>query len=130
VRYIFLDESARDLYAEWGSKARQMVASLHLYAGRHPHDPLLAELVDDLSAQDGDFRRWWAEHDVTQCVHDAVRYRHPLVGDITLNYELLSLPDDREQSLILKTVEPGSASAKALRALAELTGDASGLDGA
>jgi hypothetical protein len=82
-----------DLYLDWGSKARQMVASLHLYAGRHPHDPLLAELVEDLSVLDEDFHRWWAEHDVAQCTHDAVRYRHPLVGDITMNYELLSCPD-------------------------------------
>jgi transcriptional regulator with XRE-family HTH domain len=127
VRYIFLDESARDLYVDWGSKARGMVASLHLYAGRHPQDPLLAELVDDLSARDEDFRRWWSDHDVVQCTHDTVHYRHPLVGDVTMNYELLSIPDDPEQCLILKTVEPGSVSAQALKVLAGLTSDASGL---
>jgi hypothetical protein len=115
VRYFFLNESARDLYVDWGSKARGIVASLRLYAGRHPHDPLLADLIHDLSVRDEDFRRWWADHDVVQCTHDTVHYRHPLVGDFTMTYELLYFPDDPEQFLILKTVEPGSDSAHALR---------------
>jgi transcriptional regulator with XRE-family HTH domain len=39
VRYLFLDDAARDLYQDWAGAARSTVASLRLYAGRHPDDP-------------------------------------------------------------------------------------------
>jgi len=42
---IFLDEKVRALFADWEENARGTVAALRLYAGRQPHDPVLAELV-------------------------------------------------------------------------------------
>jgi hypothetical protein len=40
------------------------VATLHLYAGRHPEDPQLTELIGELSPNSTTFRRLWAGHDV------------------------------------------------------------------
>ncbi|MFD8965670.1 helix-turn-helix transcriptional regulator [Streptomyces sp. NPDC059568] len=121
VRYIFLDESARELYTDWESSARGTVASLHLYAGRHPDDPLLAELIGELSLRDEDFRRWWADHDVLRRTHGSKRYHHPVVGDLDLEYEALTPVGDPEQTLGLHTAEPGSPSEQALRLLASWT---------
>ncbi|MFD7896757.1 helix-turn-helix transcriptional regulator [Streptomyces sp. NPDC059743] len=121
VRYIFLDESARELYTDWESSARGTVASLHLYAGRHPDDPLLAELIGELSLGDEDFRRWWADHDVLRRTHGSKRYHHPVVGDLDLEYEALTPAGDPEQTLGLHTAEPGSPSEQALRLLASWT---------
>ncbi|MYZ36408.1 MULTISPECIES: helix-turn-helix transcriptional regulator [unclassified Streptomyces] len=121
VRYIFLDESARELYTDWESSARGSVASLHLYAGRHPEDPLLAELIGELSLRDEDFRRWWADHDVLLRTHGSKRYHHPVVGDLDLEYEALTPAGDPEQTLGLHTAEPGSPSEQALRLLASWT---------
>lgn len=122
ARFVFLDETARALYADWESAARGAVASLHRYAGRHPHDPRLAELVGELSVRDRDFRRWWADHDVARRGHGAKRYRHPLVGELTLTYEVFNPVDDPDQTLGLFTAEPGSSSERALRLLAGWTG--------
>ena len=44
ARFLFLDEAARELYVDWETVARTAAASLHLYAGSHPHDPEFAEL--------------------------------------------------------------------------------------
>ncbi|MDH2429096.1 helix-turn-helix transcriptional regulator [Sphaerisporangium sp. TRM90804] len=121
ARYIFLDEAARGLYDDWPSAARGTVAALHLYAGRHPHDPRLAELVGDLSLRDGDFRRWWAEHDVLRRTHGTKSYHHPLVGDLTLDYEAMTPDGDPDLTLGLYTAEPGSPSDQALRLLASWT---------
>jgi len=118
ARFIFLDPAARELYVDWERSARGTVASLHLYAGAHPDDPRLAELVGELSLRDGDFRRWWADHDVLNRSHGSKRYRHPLVGELTLDYEALNPTGDPEQTLGLHTAEPGSPSEDALRLLA------------
>ena len=67
--------------------------------------------------RDRDFRRWWAEHDVFQHTHGYKRLRHPIVGELTLDYESLTVTGDPEQSLGLCTAAPGSASEQALHLL-------------
>ncbi|WP_377266874.1 helix-turn-helix transcriptional regulator [Peterkaempfera sp. SMS 1(5)a] len=118
ARLIFLDEQVRTLHADWEEGARGVVASLRLYAGRHPHDPALAELVGELSVQDPDFRSWWADHDVLQRTHGTKRYHHALVGDMVLGYEAFLATDDPDQTLGIYTAEPGSPSEERLKLLA------------
>jgi transcriptional regulator with XRE-family HTH domain len=118
ARFTFLDDTARDLYVDWAGAARGIVGSLHLYAGRQPFDPQLAELVGDLSVRDNDFRRWWADHDVYTRTYGTKRYHHPVVGDLTLGYEAFTTIDDPEQTLGLHTAEAGSSSEQALQLLA------------
>jgi transcriptional regulator with XRE-family HTH domain len=121
ARFLFLDEAARELYTDWPAAAQGTVASLHLYAGSHQDDPQLAELVGELSVRDRDFRRWWADHDVLRRTHGSKSYHHPLVGDLTLEFEALTPTGDPELTLGLYTVEPGSPSEHALRLLASWT---------
>ncbi|MGW9031408.1 helix-turn-helix transcriptional regulator [Streptomyces sp. NPDC055722] len=123
ARYMFLNDAARVLYVDWADTAREQVGMLRLYASHHPHDPRLAQLVRELSASDGDFRRWWADHDVFQPQYGSKRYHHPLVGDLTLGFEALTPAGDTDQILGLYTVEPGSPSENALRLLASWTAD-------
>ena len=123
ARYLFLDESARELYTDWATAAQGTVAALHLYAGEHKDDPLLAELVGELSVRDRDFRRWWAAHDVLRRTHGSKSYHHPLVGDLTLEFEALNPAGDPGLTLGLYTVEPGSPSEQALRLLASWTAE-------
>ncbi|WP_405144213.1 helix-turn-helix transcriptional regulator [Sphaerisporangium sp. NBC_01403] len=123
LRYLFLDEAARELYVDWVGAARGAVAALYLYAGRYPHDPRLAELIGDLSLRDEDFRRWWADHNVLRRTHGVKRYHHPLVGDLTLGYEALTPAGDPDQTLGLHTAARGSPSEQALRLLASWTSE-------
>ncbi|MCD2195867.1 helix-turn-helix transcriptional regulator [Actinomycetospora endophytica] len=118
ARLVFLDPTVRELYTDWPGAARGIVASLHLEAGRHPQDPDLAALVGELSLQDPDFRRWWADHDVYRRTHGRKRYRHGLVGELELGYEAFSPADDPDKTLGISTVEPGSVSEQRLRLLA------------
>jgi len=118
ARLVFLDDHFRSLYVDWEDAARSIVASLRLYAGRHPHDPALAELVGELSVQDADFRRWWADHDVFERTHGTKHFHHRIVGDLILSYEAFTPTDDPEQILGVSTAELGSPSAERLRLLA------------
>jgi transcriptional regulator with XRE-family HTH domain len=122
LRYTFLDESSRELFVDWAEVARDNVAILRMDAGRHPDDPLLVELVGELSLKSPEFRRWWADHNVRERTHGIKRYHHPLVGDVTVDYESVALLGDPDQTLCIYTAEAGSTSETALRLLASWTG--------
>jgi transcriptional regulator with XRE-family HTH domain len=121
ARLVFLNDVMRTIYVDWEGAARGIVANLHLYAGRHPHDPALAELIGELSVRDQDFRRWWADHDVFERTHGVKHLNHPVVGELFLGYEAFTPADDPEQTLGISTVEPDSPSAERLRLLASWT---------
>ncbi|MFJ8926786.1 helix-turn-helix domain-containing protein [Streptomyces sp. NPDC102364] len=118
ARLTFLNPDYRELFVDWDSKATDMVSFLRLYAGRNPEDPELSALVGELSVKSEEFRRLWATHDVKEKGHGVKRMRHPLVGELTLAYETLHLPDDDGQFLSVYHAEAGTASAEALRLLA------------
>ncbi|MGI5159877.1 helix-turn-helix transcriptional regulator [Microbispora sp. CA-102843] len=114
ARFMFLDPAARELYVDWGETARENVGMLRLYAGRHPQDPRLIRIVEDLTAHP-DFRRMWADQDVYRPTYGAKRYRHSLAGELTLGFEAFTPAGAPRQTLGLYTVEPGSPSEVALR---------------
>ncbi|MFI7895371.1 helix-turn-helix domain-containing protein [Streptomyces sp. CACIS-1.16CA] len=128
ARLVFLSPAYRDLFLNWDSKASDMVSYLRLYAGCHPDDPQLSALVGELSLKSEEFRRLWATHNVKEKGHGIKLIRHPLVGDLTLSYETLNLPDDEDQQLVTYHAEPGSESAQALRLLASWGADAGRAD--
>ncbi len=121
ARHMFLDESARELFADWEAIAAETVAVLRMYAGRHPDDPQLTDLVGELSIKSPQFRRWWADHNVREKSHGTKRYHHPLVGELTLSYETVTFPGDDDQCMCVYTAEAGSPSETALRLLASWT---------
>ncbi|MDT3396916.1 helix-turn-helix transcriptional regulator [Streptomyces sp. B1866] len=121
ARYMFLDESARELFRDWELCAAETVGGLRLEAGRRPDDPRLTELVGELTIKSPEFRGWWAGHVVRERMHGVKRYHHPVVGDLTLAYESMPLPGDPDQTLCVQTPEPGSPSEEALQLLASWT---------
>ncbi|WP_156723275.1 helix-turn-helix transcriptional regulator [Streptomyces apocyni] len=124
ARHTFLDPAARDFYLDWECKAIEVVSVLRLEAGCYPDEPRLAALVGELSVKSEDFRRLWAAHTVQEKGHGTKRLRHPLVGELTLAYETLKLPDCHEHSLIAFHAEPDSAAQESLRLLASWGTDA------
>ncbi|MEV0232126.1 helix-turn-helix transcriptional regulator [Nonomuraea sp. NPDC050786] len=118
ARLSFLDEGMRHLYADWPTRARDVVAFLRLDASRLPADPSTAALIKELSAASAEFRELWAEHQVKEKSHGRYLYRHPVVGDLELAYETLRLPDSPGLALVVHTADEGSPSHAALQLLA------------
>jgi hypothetical protein len=121
ARLAFLDPHTRELYVDWKRKTRDIVAYLRVSAARYPDDPRLAELVGELSVNSAEFAALWSTHPVRECAHNIREYRHPLVGLLTLHDELLQLPDDEGQRMVVLNAEAGSPSDAGLRLLAELS---------
>ncbi|MFF4471067.1 helix-turn-helix transcriptional regulator [Streptomyces sp. NPDC001599] len=121
TRWLFLDEDARDLFVDWDVQARAAVENLRLDAVRASDRQATETLVTELRERSDDFDRWWRQHRVHQRTHGSKRLPHPLVGELTVEYETLSLPGDSDTTLFLYTAEPRSASAEALGLLASWT---------
>jgi transcriptional regulator with XRE-family HTH domain len=118
MRLLFTDPRLRSLYPEWEELARAVVSYMRMEAARKPDDPRLAELVGDLSIKDAQFRQWWAGTDVAVKRRGTRRYQHPVVGEITLEWDALTSDAEPDQQLVIYTAEPGSRSEQALRELA------------
>jgi transcriptional regulator with XRE-family HTH domain len=124
ARFQFLDPAAREFYPDWDRFAEMCVAIMRAEAGRDPHDKGLQDLVGELSTRSETFRRLWGAHDVRTHGAGTKRFRHPVVGDLTLAYEELAITAEPGQVLLVYTAEPGSASAERLRLLASWGADA------
>ncbi len=105
------------LHRDVDHEARDVVAVLRSAAGRNPYDRPLSDLVGELSTQSEEFRTYWAAHNVRFHLSGVKRFRHPVVGDISLNYERLDLAADGGLTLYTYTADPGSPSEQALRLL-------------
>jgi transcriptional regulator with XRE-family HTH domain len=120
AKVMFLEPAMRDLLLDWAREARKVAAYLRNASSELPDDPLLAELIGELSIKSPEFAQIWATHPVAECLHTVREYNHPLVGHLTLNEESLRLPDDPGQRLIFSGAAAGSSSAERLRLLDSL----------
>jgi transcriptional regulator with XRE-family HTH domain len=118
ARFIFLSPSASEFFHNWESIANDAVAILRAEAGRDPYDKRLSDLIGELSTRSDEFRVGWAAHNVKFHRTGAKTLHHPIVGDLTLDYEALDLPGDAGQRILVYSAEPGSPSQQALDLLA------------
>ncbi|MEV4112736.1 helix-turn-helix transcriptional regulator [Nonomuraea sp. NPDC049695] len=123
TRWILLDPAARALYVDWKQIASEMTAILRLDAGRHPDDTRTAELVGELSMKSEHFRRWWADHKVLDRTFGHKRFRHPVVGPLTIDYQAFTLPGEDDQTLFLYLPAQEQASQDAWGLLASWAAD-------
>lgn len=126
TRWILLSEDARNLFVDWELHAREAVESLRLDAATYSHDPVTWHLIKDLKQHSTEFFQWWEEHRVHQRTFGAQHLRHPVVGDLVVNYETLTLPGDPDLRLFVYTTQPDTPSRKALEILADTTLDRPG----
>jgi transcriptional regulator with XRE-family HTH domain len=117
ARFVFLDPVAHDFFADWEKTASDCVAILRSAAGRNPYDRDLTDLVGELSTRSEEFRTRWAAHDVRFHRTGRKVLRHPVVGELDLEFEAMTLTSDPDLTFVAYTAA-GSASADALSMLA------------
>jgi transcriptional regulator with XRE-family HTH domain len=116
VRKVFLGTGRLYGVSDAGTFARNSARRLRATAARYPDDPELAGLIRELRAGSAAFRELWESHDVSDEPTMVKTFRHPLVGPITVNCDVLDIAD-RDQRLVIYTAVPGSPSEEALRLL-------------
>ena len=118
ARFVFLNPRATEFFLDWDTIANDAVGILRAEAGRDPYDKRLSDLIGELSTRSDEFRVRWAAHNVKLHRTGVKRFHHPVVGELTLDFESLDLPGDPGQKLLVYSAEPGSRSQEALDLLA------------
>jgi transcriptional regulator with XRE-family HTH domain len=120
VRSMFLDPEVQCVHPNYERAAAATVASLRASVGPDLDDPLLHELVGELSLKSELFRKLWSRHDVHVKTHGTKHLIHALVGELHLEYESFSVNGADGQMLVVYHAEPGSTSARALALLSSM----------
>jgi transcriptional regulator with XRE-family HTH domain len=124
IRYTFFHPAARELFVRWDHAAETTAAHLRSLAAETPGDPDVSALIAELVDGSPEFARLWERHDVRQRRGEAKPFRHPRVGEFTLNSEALYLADG--QRITVYQAEPGSRDHDALTLLSMIaSGDES-----
>ncbi|MEU4533987.1 helix-turn-helix transcriptional regulator [Streptosporangium sp. NPDC023825] len=92
------------------------VMGLRSALARYPSDPAVINLVDELRDGSPEFARLWERHDVQAAPMLTKTFRHPVVGEITVDCDSLTLID-RDQNLVLYSAPSGSRDAEVLTLL-------------
>lgn len=121
ARAQFLDGRSDAFFIEREKSANDCVAILRAEAGRNPFDKVLTDLVGELCTRSDDFRQRWARHDVRQHRTGVKRFRHPLVGEMDLGYEVLELAGEPDLHMLVYTAAVGTPAHDSLRLLASLS---------
>ncbi|MGJ0117881.1 helix-turn-helix transcriptional regulator [Williamsia sp. MIQD14] len=98
------------------------VMELRTASARYPDDPVIRALVDELRHGSREFARLWDRNDVQPPSMLTKTFRHPVVGELTLDCDVLHLADG-DQHLVLYTAPVGSAAAESLAFLGALGAD-------
>ncbi|HEY4454629.1 MAG TPA: helix-turn-helix transcriptional regulator [Pseudonocardiaceae bacterium] len=119
ARFHFTDPGAREFSGNWDATADILVASLRAAAGRNPREAQFQDLIAELSAASPEFRDRWSAHNILASCHGTKIYRHPDVGELSLDTQSMRLPiTDQEVELMCATAKPASAAEDKLKLLA------------
>ena len=117
VRDTFLPESAseRRIRSERGQEALEaaLVADLRTARGTFPDDPRLRELIRDCTARSPRFAQLWSQGVAGALGHDRKTITHPVIGDITLDCDILTVPGS-DLRIVAYTAAAGTPSAQQL----------------
>lgn len=120
ARLIYLDDRLRERFVDWDEIARACAAILRTGAARDPGDKEVVVLVAELIATSPSFARAWDQHELARRPRSRSAYRHPTVGTIILDWQLLTSAEN--PGYVIAAVSPGDddGSAAAFRLLAEI----------
>ncbi|MFJ3804352.1 helix-turn-helix domain-containing protein [Streptomyces sp. NPDC090088] len=123
VRLLITDPTMRELYADWEDATRLAIAQMRMHNANNPGDAQMAALVGELSVRDDQFRQWWAAHNIAVRDTGSKHLRHPVVGDLYLDWNAITSAADPDLQTIVWTAEAGTSTHDNLRLLASWAAD-------
>ncbi len=118
ARFQFLNPRGRDFFPDWEQSVNTTVSLLRTEAGRAPGDSGLTGLIGELVTRSEEFRTAWAKHNVRLHHTGRKAFRHPAIGEITLDFDAMELPAQPGLTLTAYSAGPHTPDHDALRLLA------------
>ncbi|WP_029106294.1 helix-turn-helix transcriptional regulator [Mycobacterium sp. URHD0025] len=119
ARFVYLNrDAAEQFFVDYDKIVRDAAAMLRLEAGQNPHDEDLIALVGELSTRSELFRKQWASQDVRFHRSGRKRLRHPVVGQLDLDFEAMPIPSEPGLQLNIYTAAADTPTADGLKLLA------------
>lgn len=118
---MFMNPFLREFIVDWEHAAQRCVAFLRAKSDQYTEEAWLQELIADLQYTSPEFRAWWPRHEILlACNAGPQDLNHPLVGRLTLQPTMLSVPAQPDWQLVVYT--PIGNTADRLKALLDETG--------
>ncbi|GAA1883285.1 helix-turn-helix transcriptional regulator [Streptomyces durmitorensis] len=91
----------REFYVDRERVVREGIAHLRAAWAAHPEDQALTDFITEFTAGDEEFARLWAERDIKVNGRGRKVMRHPEVGEIAVQFEVLMPLEDPDQRLVI-----------------------------
>lgn len=101
LRLIFGDPRVRAAQYDWGSVARFVVGAFRADAARAGAVSEVGQLVDELCRLSPEFEALWRDNNVNAHGEGIKRLRHPILGQIALEYSAFAVDGRPELAMIV-----------------------------
>jgi transcriptional regulator with XRE-family HTH domain len=107
LRMLFLDPGAQTTWANWDAFARFFVGTIRRTIGPAIDDPATTALISDVFAKSHAFAVLWDSHGIDVHEHKEKKIHDEDLGEIRLDFELLTAIDTPNQFLVVHRTRAG-----------------------
>jgi transcriptional regulator with XRE-family HTH domain len=110
LRLLFCNPAIRDIQHDWDAMARFVVGAFRADVARAGATSEITALVDELCSASPEFEALWRENEVVAHGEGTKRLRHPVLGDIELEYSGFAVDGRPDLNLVVyNPVDPSVA---------------------
>jgi len=110
LRLLFCNPAIRDIQHDWDAMARFVVGAFRSDVARAGATSEITALVDELCSASPEFEALWRENEVVAHGEGTKRLRHPILGDIELEYSGFAVDGRPDLNLVVyNPVDPSVA---------------------
>lgn len=117
---LLLHPEADQACPERAATVVELTGMLRAQVAAEPGHARAVELVGELAVRSDEFAALWARHDVLETTRGQMRLTHPMVGELSLDWDAYPIPGSPGPVLMVFTTEEGSADEERLQLLANL----------
>ncbi|WP_421870945.1 helix-turn-helix transcriptional regulator [Pararhizobium sp.] len=101
LRLLFVNPAVRAHQHDWEAMARFVVGAFRADAARAGATSEIAGLVEELCSTSPEFKALWRENEVTAHGEGTKRLKHPILGDIELEYSGFAVDGRPDLNLVI-----------------------------
>ncbi|MDQ0322348.1 hypothetical protein QO002_004554 [Pararhizobium capsulatum DSM 1112] len=110
LRLLFLNPAVRMHQHDWEAMARFVVGAFRADAARAGATSEIADLVEELCATSPEFQALWRENEVIAHGEGTKRLKHPILGDVELEYSGFAVDGRPDLNLVIyNPIDPAVA---------------------